>query len=68
MVVISSIDVVSRLRVTFVSLISHGLCGRLQVVTALLVLCSSPRSDIALSRRQESPDHFRGKPVPEASI
>ena len=47
MAVISSIDVVSGLRVTFVCLISHGLRGRPQVVTALLVLSSPPHSDIA---------------------
>jgi hypothetical protein len=38
------------------------------VVKALLVLRNPPRSDIAQSHWVESPDHFRGKPVPEASI
>ena len=46
-VVISSVDVVSRLRVTFVCLISHGLRGKPQVVTALLVLSSPPYLYIA---------------------
>ena len=46
-VVISGVDMVSRLSVTFVCLISHGLRGRPQVVTALLVLSSPPHSDIA---------------------
>jgi hypothetical protein len=38
------------------------------VVIALLVLCNPPHLDIAYSRWPESPDHFRDKPVPEASI
>ena len=48
MVVISSVDVVSRLRVILrLPYIPRIGRGRSQVVTAMLVFCNPPRSDIA---------------------